>query len=93
MGRGKPFSVEETHEIWLREKNVDDVVYGLRKKSMSEHYLTKAVGQGSRVQDLLWEEKTSLRATSSDNGVKDWSFGREYVGVTCTPLQPLVSRI
>ena len=61
--------------------------------TMSIHSLTKMLGHGSRLQDLFGEEKTSLRASTSDIRVKVWSLGGVCGGETCTPVQPFVSRM
>ena len=58
---------------------------------MSIHYLTKVVGHGSRLHDLFREERTSLHASSSDIGVKEWSLARVCGGETCTAVQSIVS--
>ena len=49
------------------------------------------LGHGSRLHDLFGEERMSLRA--SDIGVKVWSLGGVGGGETCTPVQPIVSRM
>ena len=68
------------------------IILAMGLARISIHSLTKMVGHGFRLQDLFGEEKTSLRASTSDIGVKVWSMGGVCRGETCTPVQSIVSR-